>query len=48
MSTTIQAEASKLQTNKMQECRRCKDVGFPNELIGFEKLGEDPITGKMR
>jgi hypothetical protein len=48
MSTTIQAEASKPQTNKMQECRRCKDAGFPNQLIGFEKIGEDPITGKTR
>ena len=48
MSTTIQAEASKPQTNKMQECRRCKEAGFPNQLIGFEKIGEDPITGKVR
>jgi hypothetical protein len=47
MSTTIQAEASKPQ-KKMQECRRCKDAGFPNQLIGFEKIGEDPITGKVR
>src|ERR687888_2362932 len=45
MSTTIQAEASKPQ-KKMQECRRCKDAGFPNQLIGFEKIGEDPTTGK--
>ena len=48
MSSTIQAEASKPQTNKKQECRRCKDAGFPNQLIGFEKIGEDPITGKVR
>ena len=48
MSTTIQAEASKPQTNKMQECRRCKAAGFPNQLIGFEKVGEDSITGKIR
>jgi hypothetical protein len=47
-TTTIQAEASKPQTNKMQECRRCKDAGFPNQLIGFEKVGEDSITGKIR
>jgi len=45
MSTTIHAEASKPQ-KKMQECRRCKDTGFPNQLIGFEKIGEDPTTGK--
>jgi len=48
MSTTIQAEASKPQMNKMQECRRCKEAGFPNQLIGFEKIGEDTITGKIR
>src|SRR5919204_1635006 len=48
MSITIQAEASKPQTNKMQECRRCKAAGFPNQMIGFEKVGEDPITGKIR
>lgn len=47
MSTTIQAEASKPQTKKMQECRRCKDAGFPNQLIGFEKMGEDAATGKI-
>jgi hypothetical protein len=32
----------------MQECRRCKDAGFPNQLIGFERIGEDTITGKVR
>ena len=47
-TTTVQAEASKPQVNKMQECRRCKDAGFPNQLIGFEKIGEDPMTGKIR
>src|SRR5919109_4465231 len=47
MSTTIQAEASKPQ-KKMQECNKCKAAGFPNQLIGFEKLGEDPVTGKIR
>jgi hypothetical protein len=47
-TTTIQAEASKPQINKMQECNRCKAAGFPNQLIGFEKIGEDPITGKAR
>ena len=46
MSTTIQAEASTPQ-KKMQECRRCKEAGFPNQLIGFEKVGEDPATGKI-
>jgi hypothetical protein len=46
MSTTIQAEASTPQ-KKMQECNRCKAAGFPNQLIGFEKIGEDPITGKI-
>src|SRR4051794_22003547 len=46
MSTTIQAEASKPQ-KKMQECNKCKAAGFPNQMIGFEKMGEDPITGKI-
>ena len=49
-TTSIQAEASKPQQNqqkKMQECRRCKVNGFSNQLIGFEKIGEDPITGKI-
>ena len=45
-TTTIQAEASKPQ-KKMQECNRCKATGFPNQLIGFEKIGEDPVTGKI-
>ncbi|MCI0563706.1 MAG: hypothetical protein MN733_34970 [Nitrososphaera sp.] len=47
MSTTIQAEASKPQ-NKMQECNRCKAAGYPGQLIAFEKLGEDPVTGKIK
>jgi hypothetical protein len=48
MSTTIQqAEASKPQ-KKMQECNKCKAAGFPNQMIGFEKIGEDPSTGKIR
>jgi hypothetical protein len=51
MSTTyIQAEASKpqQQQKKMQECNKCKAAGFPNQLIGFEKIGEDSVTGKNR
>jgi hypothetical protein len=49
MSTTsIQAEASKPQQKKMQECNKCKAAGFPNQLIAFEKIGEDPLTGKIR
>ena len=48
MSTINQAEASKpLQQKKMQECNRCKAAGFPNQLIGFEKVGEDSTTGKI-
>ena len=48
MSTISQAEASKpLQQKKMQECSRCKAAGFPNQLIGFEKVGEDSTTGKI-
>ena len=46
-TTTIQAEASKPHTRKMQECKRCKAAGFPNQLIGFENAGEDPISGKI-
>jgi len=48
MSTINQAEASKpLQQKKMQECNRCKIAGYPNQLIGFEKTGQDPVTGKI-
>ncbi len=47
MSTTVQAEASKPQT-KMQECNRCKAAGFPHQPIAFEKVGEDPATGKVK
>jgi hypothetical protein len=47
MSTVSQAEASKpQQQKKMQECFRCKAAGFPNQTIGFEKIGTDPTTGK--
>jgi hypothetical protein len=47
MSTTYQAEAPKpLQQKKMQECNRCKTAGYPNQMIGFEKTGQDPVTGK--
>ena len=48
MSTTIQAEPSKPQNKKLQECRICNTAGFPNQLIGFEKIAEDPITAKIR
>jgi hypothetical protein len=47
MMSTIQAEASKPQ-KKMQECNRCKAAGYPGQMIAFEKLGEDPATGKIR
>lgn len=49
MSSTsvIHADASKPQ-RKMQECNRCKAAGFPNQPIAFEKIGEDPATGKIR
>jgi hypothetical protein len=47
MSTTDLAEASKPQ-RKMQECNRCKATGYPNQPIAFEKIGEDPATGKIR
>lgn len=45
--SAIHAEASKPQKS-MQECRRCKEAGFPAQLISFEKLGEDPATGKTK
>jgi hypothetical protein len=48
MSTINQAEASKpLQQKKMQECNKCKTAGYPNQMIGFEKTGQDPVTGKV-
>jgi hypothetical protein len=28
------------------ECNICKSEGFPNQLIEFEKTGQDPATGK--
>lgn len=48
-SVVSQAEASKPQQQnqkKMQECFKCKAAGYPNQLIGFEKVGENPTTGK--
>jgi hypothetical protein len=48
ISTINQAEASKpLQQKKMQECNRCKTAGYPNQMIGFEKTGQDTVTGKI-
>ncbi len=48
MSTINQVEASKpLQQKKMQECNRCKTAGYPNQMIGFEKTGQDSVTGKI-
>jgi hypothetical protein len=48
MTTINQAEASKpLHQKKMQECNRCKTAGYPNQMIGFEKTGQDPVTGKI-
>jgi hypothetical protein len=50
MSTFVSyADASKPQQQeqkKMQECFKCKAAGFPNQLIGFEKIGENPTTNK--
>jgi hypothetical protein len=46
MSTEVsEAEASKPQ-HKMQECFKCKAAGFPNHHMGFEKIRENPMTGK--
>jgi hypothetical protein len=30
----------------MQECFKCKAAGFPDQLIGFEKIGENPTINK--
>ena len=32
----------------MQQCNRCNSAGFPGQMISFEKLGEDPATGKAK
>jgi len=43
MSNTLnQVEASNSLQKKMRECNACKDAGFPNQFISFEKIGEDP------
>jgi hypothetical protein len=44
-ATTIQAEASK-PLKKMQECNKCKNAGFPNQMITFEKASEVSLSGK--
>jgi hypothetical protein len=31
----------------MQEWNRCKTAGFPDQMIGFEKTGQDPVTGSI-
>ena len=31
----------------MQECNRCKATGYPYQIIGFEKTGQDHMTGKI-
>jgi hypothetical protein len=47
MSNTInQAKASTSLQKKMRECNPCKNAGFPNQYISFEKIGENPTTGK--
>ena len=48
MSSTVanNGEASKPLPKKMQECNRCKDAGYPNQMIGFEKIGRNETTGK--
>jgi hypothetical protein len=30
----------------LKECFKCKSEGFLSQLIDFEKIGEDPVTGK--
>ena len=43
----IHAEVSCCDGLKMQECNRCKAAGFPNQFIGFEKVGKHSTTGKI-
>jgi predicted nucleic-acid-binding Zn-ribbon protein len=44
--STLQAEASK-PLKKMQECNKCRNAGFPEQMISFEKTGEDAYSGKV-
>ena len=44
--STLQAEASK-PLKKMQECNKCRNAGFPEQMISFEKIGEDAYSGKV-
>jgi hypothetical protein len=42
-----QAEASTpLNQKKMRECSICNSAGFPQQLITFQNIGEDSVTGK--
>ena len=42
-----QAEASTpLYQKKMRECTICSSAGFPHQLITFQSIGEDSVTGK--
>lgn len=45
MSSTPPADPPK---HKTQECDRCKAAGFAEQPIYFEKIGEDPATGKIK
>jgi hypothetical protein len=42
-----QAEASyPLYQKKMRECTICKNAGFSEQLITFQNMGDDSVTGK--
>ena len=42
-----QAEASTpLYQKKMRECIICKNAGFSDQLITFQNMGDDLVTGK--
>src|SRR5215210_1277369 len=42
-----QAEASNtLYQKKMRECTICKNNGFSEQLITFQNMGDDSLTGK--
>ena len=30
----------------MRECAICKNAGFPEQVISFQNLGDDSVTGK--
>jgi len=31
----------------MQECNKCRNAGFPEQMISFEETGQDAYSGKV-